>query len=265
MTDPIQTTSSQQQGQQWYVDDILAWEDIFTPIPETSTEEEDLPYGDVLEKKYQFDPIPEEVHQEPEHVAPVSIPQAPVVEDIAEQEIQDIEQQSSLEYAQIENLLDTKLQTDVQKKFGELFFTVKKIYEAKGTLWTHEENFNILWADNDKVFISYKFLLDETSEPLLFISKIEQDKETDEEIANELRFAFNEENSSLEVMINDTLLFDEIKDFTEDPKTKMQVVDKLNKFIFLASEELRKLEKEIKEKIEEKMQLKKLQEIFRNF
>ncbi len=270
MTDPIQITSSQQQGQQWYTDDILAWDDIFTAIPEAITEEEDLPYGDVLEKKYQFDPIPEEVHKEPEAIAPVSVPpvsvpQEPVVKDIAEQEIQDIQQQSSWEHAQIENLLDTKLQTDVQKKFGELFFTVKKIYESKDVLWTHEESFNILWADNDKVFISYKFLLDETSEPLLFISKIEQDKETEEEIANELRFAFNEENSSLEVMINDTLLFDEIKDFTEDPKTKMQVMDKLNKFIFLASEELRKLEKEIKEKIAEKMQLKKLQEIFRNF
>ena len=80
-----------------------------------------------------------------------------------------------------------------------------------------------------------------------------------------MRFTFNEETSSLEVMVNDSLLFDEIQDFTEDQKKKLQVVDKLNKFIFLTSEELRKLEKEIKEKEEGERERKKLQEIFRNF
>jgi len=108
-------------------------------------------------------------------------------------------------------------------------------------------------------------LLDETNEPMLFITKIEQDKETEEEVVNELRFTFNEETSSLEVMINDTLLFDEIKDFTVDQKKKMQVVDKINKFTFLASEEVRKLEREIKEREEAERERKRLQEIFRNF
>lgn len=100
---------------------------------------------------------------------------------------------------------------------------------------------------------------------MLFITKIEQDKDTEEETINELRFTFNEETSSLEVTINDTLLFDEIQDFTEDQKKKLQVVDKLNKFIFLTSEELRKMEKEIKEREEAERERKKLQEIFRNF
>jgi len=100
---------------------------------------------------------------------------------------------------------------------------------------------------------------------MIFITKIEQDKETEEETVNELRFTFNEETSSLEVMVNDTLLFDEIQDFTEDQKKKLQVMDKLNKFIFLASEKLRKIEKEIKEREEEERERKKLQEIFRNF
>jgi len=254
-----------QQGHQWYTDDIFAWEDIFSTIPEATPEEEDLPYGDMLEKKYQFNKIPETKE-------PIYIPEAHlrgqkhVIEDFAEEEAQNIQHQSSLEQSQVEDLLDTKLQTDVQKKFGELFFTTKKIYELKDTLWIGgEETFDILWADNDKIFISYKFLLDETDDPTIFITKIEQDKETEEETVNELRFTFNEETSSLEVMVNDSLLFDEIQDFTEDQKKKLQVVDKLNKFIFLASEELRKLEKEIKEKEENERERKKLQEIFRNF
>lgn len=294
MTDPIQWTNPQQQGQQWYTDDILGWEDIFASIPEVAPEEEDLSYGDMLEKKYQFSPIPEmeeeipvvvptpkpvsvqqpapvqqvaPVVQQPTRpvVAPVSVPEQHVVEDITEKETQVINQQSWLEQTQIEGLLDTKLQTDIQKKFGELFFTTKKIYELKEKIWITDENFDILWADNDKIFISYRFLLDENNDPMLFITKIEQDKETEEETVNELRFTFNEETSSLEVMVNDTLIFDEIQDLTEDPKKKMQVTEKLNKFIFLASEELRKIEKEIKEREEAEKERKRLQEIFRNF
>lgn len=302
MADPIQTTNPQQQGQQWwYTDDILGGEDIFAKIPE-AIHEEDLPYGDLLEKKYQFDPIPEAIQTAsvpvPQPVAAVqaqaiprpqiSVPVAPVravvqqapiqapvqqanipepqiVQNISSQEMQDIHQQSELEQTKVGGLLDTKLQTDVQKKFGELFFTTKKIYELKDKLGINEENFNILWADNDKIFVSYKFLLDETDDPIVFITKIEQDKETEEETANELRFTFNEEASSLEVMINDVILFDEVKDFAQDQKKKLQVIDKLNKFTFLASEEVRKIEKEIKEKEEAERERKRLQEIFRNF
>jgi len=296
MTDPIQQTNPQQQWQQqWYTDDILGGENIFETIPEAMPEE-DLPYGDMMEKKYQFDPIPEmvaqpaqtivepvkQVVQQPIQqptqeikvpVAPTPVVQqpvaqpipTPVVEEIATKEIEKIQQQSSLEQAQVGELLDTKLQTDIQKKFGELFFTSKKIYETKAKLWHEEESFDILWADNDKIFISYRFLLDDTNEPMLFITKIEQNKDTEEDTTNELRFTFNQETSSLEVMVNDALIFDEIKDLTEDPKKKMQVVEKINKFIFLASEELRKIEKEIKEKEEEEKERKRLQEIFRNF
>lgn len=315
MTDPFQPVDPQTQTpatSQPHTDDILWGEDIFATIPEAAPTEDELPYGDVLEKKYQFEPIPETelpTQQAPvPQVAPVAAPvvqpapvvepkistpvveektpvvetpapvvvpptiTAPVVETpapqketiiekISQQEIQDIEKRSTLEQSQIENLLDTKLQTDVQKKFGELFFTTKKIYELNHV----EEWFDILWADNDKIFVSYKFLLDETSNPMLFITKTEQDKSTEDETSNELRFEFNGETSSLEVTINDTLLFDEINDFTEDQKKKMQVMDKLNKFIFLASEELRKIEKEIKAKQEAELERKKLQEIFRNF
>lgn len=321
MTDPFQPVDPQTQGQQGTqptkADDILWWEDIFATIPEAAPTDDDLPYGDVLEKKYQFESIPE-VELPPQQapvvqVVPIPVVQAPVVqapvvqtpivepviqqtpvvqpvvepvieqapvvqtvvqpvaepvakeetivENISQQEIHNIEQQSSLQQSQIEGTLDTKLQSDIQKKFGELFFTTKKIYELKHV----EESFDILWADNDKVFISYKFLLSETSEPTLFITKTEQDKTSQEESTNELRFSFNEETSSLEVMVNDILLFDEISDLAEDQKKKMQVVDKLNKFIFLASEELRKTEQEIKEKEEAENERRRLQDIFRNF
>ncbi len=279
MTDPIQTANPQQQGQTngqvnqplSSPDDIFAWtDDIFATIPPAHTDEEDLPYGDILEKKYQFNPIteaPAPVQVPVQQVQQVQAPVSPWVElqVVADKELAQINREASLEEIKVGGLLDTKLQTDVQKKFGELFFTTKKIYELKDKLWFPDESFDIIWADNDKIFISYRFLIDETHEPILFITKIEQDKETEEETVNELRFAFNEETNSLEVMINNILLFDEIQDFTEDAKKKMQVVEKINKFTFLASEELRKIEKAIKEKEEAERERRRLQDIFRNF
>jgi len=348
MTDPFQTTNPQQQGQQWYTDDILGWEDIFAAIPKAKREEEIFAYDDMMEKKYQFNSLPESSEPEVSIVAgtqvqenipkeipiesvavepvsvvqpqqavkkeipkpdqsvpvdpvsivktkspvvtPISTPaprpaqavvqQAPVqkiqiakeipmiekvVPVVTKQEVQPIKQSLPSEKQEIEVPSDTRSQTDVQKKFSELFSTTKKIYELKDTTGITEETFDILWANNDKVFISYRFLLDETDDKILFITKIEQDKETEEETVNELRFTFNQETSSLEVVVNDILLFDEIQDFTEDQKKKLQVIDKLNKFTFLASEELRKLEKEIKEKEEAEKERRKLQEIFRNF
>ncbi len=285
MTDPIQTGNPQQQGtaqtsQQPVTDNIPAWVNNFADMPQIQVNNEnDLPYDDLLDEKYTFDPIPEEIPEQksepipeqksdpiPEPIPePVAIPEENIPEDIVEEEVQDIPQQSDANEVQEEHIPEPKLQTDIQKKFGELFSTTKRIYGLKDRLWLTEETFDILWADNDKVFISYRFQLDETSDPILFITKIEQDKDTEEETTNELKFTFNEETLSLEVMINDILLFDEIQDLTEDQKKKLQVVDKLNKFIFLSSEELRKIEKEIKEREETERERKKLQEIFRNF
>ena len=325
MTDPIQTGNSQQQWQQQsYTDDLLAWEDIFAPIPQVKTLEENISDDDMLEDTYQFEPIPETLEQivpaiipptvsipkqeeqvslgekspipsipiptnsaapivqSPEPVAPQIHPTTPIqYPQVQQAPIQKInipeedapvipqpepeESQLPIEEPEEEISLATKLQTDVQKKFGELFFTTKKIYELKNKAGITEETFDILWANNDKVVISYKFFLDESNDPMIFITKIEQDQETEEETINELRFTFNEETSSLEVVINDILLFDEIQDFTQDQKKKLQVVDKLNKFTFLTSEELRKIEKEIKEKEEAERERRKLQEIFRNF
>lgn len=196
----------------------------------------------------------------PVPIQEINTPQAPVPVVEEKKEVQ-----APQTIKEIEVPLDQKLQTDVQKKFGELFVTTKKIYELKEKVGIPQESFDILWADNDKLYVSYRFLLDETNEPILFITKIEQDKETEEETVNELRFTFNEETLSLEVVVNDMLLFDEIEDFTQDQKKKLQVVDKINKFTFLASEELRKMEKEIKEKEEAEKERRKLQEIFRNF
>jgi guanylate kinase len=94
---------------------------------------------------------------------------------------------------------------------------------------------------------------------------METNKEDEEETTHELSFYLSEQGTSLNVNLDEALLFDEEVDFQDDLKKKMQVTDKINKFIFLLSEEARKLEKEIREKEAEEQEKRKLQDIFRNF
>jgi len=66
-------------------------------------------------------------------------------------------------------------------------------------------------------------------------------------------------------MLDDVLLLDEVEDLQDDAKKKMQVTEKLNKFIFLLSEHQKKMEKEAKEKEQAEQERRRLQDIFRNF
>jgi hypothetical protein len=64
--------------------------------------------------------------------------------------------------------------------------------------------------------------------------------------------------------LDEVLLFEE-SDILEDNKKKSQVMEKLNKFIFLTESKLKDAQKEIRAKQEEEEERKRLQDIFRNF
>jgi hypothetical protein len=100
---------------------------------------------------------------------------------------------------------------------------------------------------------------------MVSVTKTETDKTEEEESTNELNFYLNEAGTSVNVNLNDELLFEEELDLKDDMKKKMQVMEKLNKFIFLVSEEARKIEREIREREAEQEEKRKLQDIFRNF
>ncbi|MEI6673211.1 MAG: hypothetical protein WCL02_08095 [bacterium] len=76
-------------------------------------------------------PIPQEIIEE-ESVEPVEI------------EPEEIEENTPGEEIETPILEESKFQTDVQKKFGELFFTTKKIYELKNKIGIAEDTFDIL-------------------------------------------------------------------------------------------------------------------------
>ncbi|HCB51617.1 TPA: hypothetical protein DEP21_03510 [Patescibacteria group bacterium] len=68
----------------------------------------------------------------------------------------------------------------------------------------------------------------------------------------------------LQITLDDVLLYDE-DELLEDAKKKSQVIEKLNKLIFLTGEQRKDIEKEAKAKEEEEKERRRLQDIFRNF
>ena len=96
------------------------------------------------------------------------------------------------------------------------------------------------------------------------IEKEELNKADESTITNILSFELSEDleqNMSVQLFVNDIELYDEIKDLQNDPNKKMQVLEKMNKFIFLLDEEYKKIQKYKKEK-EERNAVKW---VFRNF
>lgn len=217
-----------------------------------------------------IEPIPEPVVESiPEPVVePVIEPIETISEPIAEVEKKEKEQEEEKEeinepvtVQEKEPVVQPTGLSDLCKKFMELEQLCKQIQERKKT----DEGFSIVWADNDKLHILYTFLLGDPEFPMVTVTKTETDKTDEEDVIHELNFYLNEEGNSLNVNLDEELLFEEEVDLVDDVNKKMQVMDKLNKFIFLVSEESKKLEKEIKVKQAEQEEKRKLQDVFRNF
>lgn len=154
----------------------------------------------------------------------------------------------------IEIKTDDHLKTDLQNKFSELVAGAKNIYTLLGQ--DADEWFDIVWGNDDRMKTTYNIIMWEEN---IEIKKIELNKSDNK--VQEYRLEFVVDKASLNVKIDDELLYDEVTDLQENANKKMQVMEKLNKFIFLVTEELKKLEKEKWKK--EKRNIMKW--IFRNF
>ncbi|MBU0626580.1 hypothetical protein KKH82_04035, partial [Patescibacteria group bacterium] len=147
--------------------------------------------------------------------------------------------------------------SDLKKKLDELVALAQNLQKLG-----NEEILEVLGADNDKLSVLYQFSVDEGN---ISITKTETDKISDVESTDNLAFIYDADNASVQILLDDVLLFDEVEHLTEDMKKKMQVTEKFNKFIFLLGEQVKKLEKESKEKEAEEMERRRLQDVFRNF
>lgn len=164
------------------------------------------------------------------------------------------EQNESITVQDYEKYDPNLFKTDIQKKFGELQWKTEKIHESVGKdldVW-----FDLLWWNDDRQKITYKIL---SGSDYVEIEKEELNKQDESKVTNMLQFVLDWD--SLQTIVNDILLYDEIPDLQNDPTKKMQVMEKMNKFIFLLDEEYKKIQKYKKEK-EERNAVKW---IFRNF
>lgn len=211
-----------------------------------------------------IEPIPEPIEEPVIEPIPAA---EPVVEKVVEPEIQSTPEPilepviEPVTVQEKEPMIEATDLSDLGKKFMELIQLCKQINEWKKT----DEGFELIWADNDKLHTLYKFVLGDPEFPMVSVTKIETDKTDEEETVHELTFYLNEAGNSLNINLDEELLFEEEVDLQDNVKKKMEVMEKINKFIFLVSEESKKIEKEIKEKQAEQEEKRKLQDIFRNF
>ena len=92
--------------------------------------------------------------------------------------------------------------------------------------------FSVVWADNDALSIQYDF--DTEDDNHITISKHETDRKTSTQQTHIMQFVLDED-WELELYINDVLLFTETQ-LQDEMKSKMQVLDKFAKFIFLVTQ-----------------------------
>ena len=141
----------------------------------------------------------------------------------------------------------------VQNKFLELKFETEKIFDLVKkdySVW-----FDLLWANDDRQKVSYKLFIKDNE---IEIKKFSLDKTNEATQEHNLVFELKDD---LNIYIEHELFYNETTDLKDDANKSKQVVEKFNKFIFLVTEEYKKIIKE--KRIKEKNNIKKT--IFREF
>lgn len=224
----------------------------------TETTEEESIKEDIVSET----PVVEEKPIEDIKIEPEAIVEEPIVVEEPKEEDKVVEEKP-VEEPTIPETIETvpEVGSDFVRKFNELKKILSDIDEAKDKLGYEKWNFDVIWANSDVNKVTYSFGFNE--EWAISITKTELDKKTQEE--SEHTLFLNIENEWLNVGMDDVIIFEENKDLQNDQKKKIQVMEKINKFIFLAGEYQNTIQMELKEKLEEEQEKKKMQDIFRNF
>lgn len=240
--------------------------DLDPTIQEESIEDEP-----VLHKKDQHDSIDEdenEVEEVDEDVVRDTIRKPLLDEDDKENAVDDkdteewmedkneVEEETVTEEHENEPVKD---QSPLQEKFHTLLALIEQTISIYAKM--HNDSFSLVWADNDISFVEYTF---EQSAYSITIHKNALDKKTHENEEHILVFTLDrDQEDSLHVVVDDTLLFNE-KKIVDNQSAQVQILDKLSKFLFLVGQEKKSLEKAYEEQKEKESQKEKTQ-TFRNF
>jgi hypothetical protein len=145
--------------------------------------------------------------------------------------------------------------SDVKAKYNELANNIVSLKNGS------QDAIQIVGSNTDAAHVEYVF---SKEDEIIEVTRTELNKETDESSDNVIAFVADADDGQIQVFLDDTLLFEE-QELLEDPKKKMQVMEKINKFIFLTSEKLKDVEKARKAQEAELQEKRRLQDIFRNF
>lgn len=210
------------------VDDVEEpMDDVEEPIDDVEE-----PVDDVEEP---MDDIEEPVDDVEEPVEDIEEPM-----DDVEEPVEEIEE--PIEEDKPESFENDESKSYVQNKFLELKFEWEKIFQLVKkdySVW-----FDLLWANDDRQKIIYKLFIDGND---IEIRKTITDKTKDNETTTHT-LEFNLDWDSLDILIDGELLYNEDKDLKNDENKNKQVVEKLNKFIFLITQEYKKISKDRKNK-----------------
>lgn len=200
-----------------------------------------------LDETPQIEPINAPKIEIPEIKAPIEVePNEPEIED------EPIAPISSSENTAATYEIDNS-KSYVQNKFLELKFETKKVFDLVNkdySVW-----FDLLWANDDRQKVSYKLFIKDNE---IEIKKFSLDKTNEATQEHNLVFELKDD---LNIYIEHELFYNETTDLKDDANKSKQVVEKFNKFIFLVTEEYKKIIKE--KRIKEKNNIKKT--IFREF
>lgn len=120
------------------------------------------------------------------------------------------------------------MQSDLVQKFHALLDAMHLVHRYRDD----SSEFSVVGADNDALSTQYDF--DTEDDNHIVISKHETDRKTSTQQMHVMQFALDEDGE-LELYVNDVLLFTEAQ-LQDEMKSKMQVLDKFAKFIFLVTQ-----------------------------
>jgi hypothetical protein len=296
-TDPTQTTIPSQGGvfggfvgvEEAAIPKVPDTSLLFEKTEETSTPVVDIPVAEIpvveetatfenlnLDTSSEFvtdEPVVEDTPVIEEIPAPVveeiatpvveetPVEETPVVEEVVEEVIPTpvIEETPVVETPVVEEtpVEETPVVevSDVKAKYNELANNIGVLSNGS------TEAIQIVGSNTDSAHVEYTFTKDED---ILEVTRTETNKETEDSSENIIAFVSSLDDGQIQVFLDDTLLFEE-EELLADPKKKMQVMEKFNKFIFLTGEKLKDVEKARKAQEAELQEKRRLQDIFRNF
>lgn len=161
-----------------------------------------------------------------------------------------------------------KLEQERSAKTPALFTKYQELYILvtdclKLAAYDGNNNFEILGSQTENFRVTYSFSLDAEQHKMIIINKYEEQHKEERRQENTIKMRGDEQHDIFELYVNDILLYDLAYLESEENK-QLQVVDKINKFIFLVNEYHKKAVQEKAQKLAEENR-KNMQNVFRNF